>query len=526
VSSAVPGGPSDEGSGDERGGLVSRRVGLWLGLFLAALALTLPGLPLDATQRRVAAVTALCATWWLTLALPIAVTSLLPAALFPLLGVMPAGEAAPVYMHDLVMLFLGAFVISLGLERWRVHLRMALWIIALIGTAPRRLLLGFMAAAAFLSMWISNTATTLLMLPIALAVIRCVELPSPAAARRFSLCLLLGIAYSSSMGGTATPVGTAPNQVFLGIFAESFPAGPRLTFGQWFFAFLPLVTLFVPLAWWLMTRVLLPVEPGVSDCGETIRREREELGPLDRGGALMSVVFALTALLWITRADLDLGIVRVPGWSRWFAAPGADLAAQGKYISDATVALVMAALCFAIPVRPRENVWLMDWRTASRMPWEVLLLLGGGFCIAKAFGISGLDAVLGRELSPLVEGRSVWVVVAGVALFMSLLTELTSNTATTAVLLPVAAQTAAQGGFNPLVVMLPATIAASAAFMLPVATPPNAVIFGSRLVPTSTMARTGFVLNLLAVVLLTLLFELWITPWLGIEVGVPDWAVR
>lgn len=516
--------PGTEARGLDRGGPWARRVGLPLGALLALLVASAPGL--DARQRAVAAVTALCATYWLTLALPIAATSLLPAALFPLLGVLSAREVAPVYMHDLVLLFLGAFVISLGLERWEVHRRMALWIIARVGTGPRRLVLGFMVAAAFLSMWISNTATTLLMLPIALAAVPCVGLEDEAARGRLTRCLLLGMAYSASMGGTATPVGTAPNQAFLGLFDERFPDAPELGFGEWLVGVAPLTLVFVPLAWWLMTRFLLPVPPGGSSAREVVLREREQLGRMGRGARMMTAVFVLTALLWVTRGDLDFGWVRLPGWSRLLSASGESAAGGGAWVSDSTVALVMAVLCFALPVEPRRGVWLMDWPTASRLPWDVLLLLGGGFAIAKGFAVSGLDVLLGAELAPLVEGAPVWLVVGGTALFMSLLTELTSNTATTFVLLPVAAQAAALGGLDPRTLMLPATLAASAAFMLPVATPPNAVVFGSGQIPPAVMARTGLALNCVVVVLLTVIFLAWTAPWLGIEAAAPAWAVR
>ena len=512
----------------ERGGPLARRLGLLLGFALFLFLLFWPGLPLDSAQRRVAAVTALTATWWLTLALPIAATSILPAALFPLLGVISASTAASLYMHDLVMLFLGAFVISLGLERWGVHRRMALSIISVVGTKPRRLVLGFMIAAGFLSMWISNTATTLLMLPIALAVIQSVEIPGAGGdgKRRFSLCLLLGIAYSASVGGTGTPVGTFPNQVFLGIFRETFPEGPEIPFGLWFLGLAPLVVLFVPLTWLLLTRVLLRLPRGSSGADETIRCEREAQGPMSLGQWMMAVVFGLTAVLWITRSDLDLGAFTLPGWSRLFIPAGETVATHGRFISDATVALAMAGLCFALPVKPKEGVWLMDWRSTSRLPWEVLLLLGGGFCLARGFQVSGLDVLLGAELAPLLEGLPTWAVVLGVALFMSLLTELTSNTATTAVLLPVAAMTAREGGLNPLLIMLPATVAASFAFMMPAATPPNAVVFGSRLVPPAGMARAGLAVNFLAVILLTLLFQLWVAPLWGITEAAPPWAGR
>ncbi|MDP6839599.1 MAG: SLC13 family permease, partial [Planctomycetota bacterium] len=329
----------------DRGSPAARRVGLILGFGLFCLLLFAPGLPLDPLQRKVAAVTALTAVLWITVALPVGVTSLLPAALFPLLGIMNAREVAPIYMRDLVILFLGAFIVALGLERWALHRRMALWIITRVGTSPRNLVLGFMSAAAFLSLWINNTATTLLMLPIALAVIGSLgsgektgtdarsdarsdagsdvgsDAGSPAQQRSFSLCLLLGIAYAASIGGTGTPVGTAPNQEFLGQFADRYPDGPQLSFGDWFIAWIPLVLIFVPVAWFFLTRFLAPVPAGEGPGAGIIEAERAAQGPLNAPQKRMAVVFGATALLWVTRADLDLGLFTIPGWSRLLMSP-------------------------------------------------------------------------------------------------------------------------------------------------------------------------------------------------------------
>jgi sodium-dependent dicarboxylate transporter 2/3/5 len=509
---------------------------LTLGFGLFFILLLAPGIPLDPLQRKVAAVTALTAILWITVALPVGITSLFPAALFPILGIMHAREVAPIYMRDLVMLFLGAFIIALGLERWALHRRMALWIIDRVGTRPRSLVLGFMTASAFLSLWINNTATTLLMLPIALAVIASMQQEeggtvgeeSKKEQRSFSLCLLLGIAYAASIGGTGTPVGTAPNQEFLGQFADRYPGGPQLSFGDWFIAWIPLVVIFVPVAWFLLTRFLAPVADKEGRGAEVIRAEREQQGPITTPQKRMALVFGATAILWITRADLDLGLVRIPGWSRLLMDPAVltmdGYAAHKNDISDSTVALLMALACFLIPSGARKGVALMDWSTARRLPWEVLLLLGGGFCIARGFQVSGLDAVLGNMISPLFGTASPWLVVLIVVFSMSFLTELTSNTATTAVLLPVMAQGAAQGGIHPLLVMAPATIAASAAFMLPVATPPNAVVFSSRLVRVPEMARVGLWLNLTTVILITLVFQFWVRRVWNIGEALPDWA--
>lgn len=493
------------------------RLGLAVGAALFLAILFLPGLPLDGAQRRVAAVTALTATLWITVALPVGATSLLPAALFPLLGVMPMSEAAPLYMTHLVMLFIGAFIIALGLERWNVHRRIALWIISKVGGEPARLVLGFMAAAAFLSLWINNTATTLLMLPIATAVLARVLGPGEQRAP-FALALLLGIAYASSVGGMGTPVGTAPNQEFLGQFERRFPDGPPIGFGRWLLGWGPLVVLFVPVGWFVLTRVAFRVDRVGGDGADVIAEERRRQGPMTRAQKTMGAVFAITALLWVTRADLSLGSFEMRGWASLLLGPE-----RGAYVKDATVASLMAVVCFVLPGDGGKP--LMDWSTAVRLPWDVLLLLGAGFCLAHGFKVSGLDAALGGGLAPILEGRSSWVVVLLVVVFMSFLTEVTSNTATTAVLLPVIASAGVAAGLNPLLVMAPATIAASSAFMMPVATPPNAVVFASPRVRVPDMVRAGLWLNLIMAGLITLVFQLWVRRLWGIGEELPAWAL-
>ncbi|MCH2103510.1 MAG: SLC13 family permease [Planctomycetes bacterium] len=518
-------------SGTERGGPIARRIGQLGGAALFLFFLFGPDLGLDPLQRKVAATTALTASLWVTVAIPVGAASLFPVALFPLLGVMSAKEAAPLYMNQLVLLFIGAFIVAIGLERWGVHKRMALAIVVRVGTSRTRLILGFMMASAFLSLWIANTATTLLMLPIALAVCDRIEAKGDRD-DRFVIALLLGIAYSASVGGMGTPVGTAPNQEFLGQLESRFPDGPRISFGDWFMAWSPLVLIFVPTAWLLLTRVLLPQRDSGAQGSlgvDVIRAERDALGPMNKAQARMLGLFIATAVLWITRADLVLGDLRLPGWARLFmgeqAADPAWYAKHKNDISDATVATVMALLAFLIPSGVRRSENLMDWRSASKIPWEVLLLLGGGFCIAKGFQVSGLDKEIGAALSPLLEGTSEWIIILAVALFLSFLTELTSNTATTAVLLPVLAATAASAELNPLMVMMPATIAASAAFMMPAATPPNAVVFSSRRITVPQMFRTGFLLNIWTVTLIVIVFQLWVRPLWGIESALPDWAM-
>lgn len=508
------------------------RLGRVSGPLACVLCLVLAAEPLGAVQARVAGVTAWTAIWWITAALPLGITALLPAVLFPVLGVMGAKQVAPLYMQDLVMLFLGAFVVSQGLERWDVHRRIALWIVARVGTGPRRLVLGFMVASAFLSLWINNTSTTLLMLPIAMAVVasvpECADAPhAPGASMRgpFATALLLGIAYSASVGGIGTPVGTAPNQVFLGILRTMFPGGPELSFGEWILAWLPLVALFLPCGWLLLTRVALRVPalavgPKGSSPADAIRAERASLGRMSRTEKRMAAVFVTTALLWVTRAELRLGSFRLPGW--------VDLVVRvedaSRFVTDATVALAMAVVCFVLPSGAPGGGALMDWQHARRLPWDVLLLIGGGFALAGGFQASGLDETLGTLLARLLVGHGpLWIVLV-VVLFMTTLTEITSNTATTAVLVPILGRAAVDAGLNPLVTMAPAAVAASAAFMLPVATPPNAVVFASGRVPAPTMARVGLWVNLLMIVLVSLVFHFWASRVLGIEAGLPDWA--
>lgn len=514
----------------DRGSPRAQRIGLIAGALLFLGFLTLPGLPLDPAQRTVAAVTGLVAALWITVAIPVGAAALVPAALFPLLGVMPARQVAPLYLQDLVILFIGAFIVALGLERFGVHRRIALSILARVGARPRSLVLGFMGASAFLSMWINNTATTLMMLPIGLAVVQTTRMSAggseeerPAAVDPFAICLLLGMAYSASVGGMGTPVGTAPNQEFLGQLATNFEAAPIPSFGAWFVAWLPLVIAFVLVAWWVMTRWLFRIDNTPTGGAEVIASARAELGSMDSGERRMAGVFLCTAVLWVTRADLEIGQLSIPGWTGllYRIVPGEQAPNQ---VSASTVALLMAVLCFVIPSGRKPGDRLMDWTTAKRLPWDVLLLLGGGICIARGFKESGLDQVLGQGIAPWFEGRPDILVVGMVVLFLSGLTEITSNTATTAVLLPVIAQAAIQAGLNPLLLMAPATIAASSAFAMPVATPPNAVVFTSRLIPMGTMARVGIWLNLLMVVLITLVFEFWVRRVWGIESGLPDWA--
>lgn len=495
------------------------RAGLALGPLFFLVLLLWPGLGLEPLQRRVAAVAAWTATWWLTSAQPVGATSLLPAALLPLLGVMDAKKVAPFYMDDLVLLFLGAFLLTRGLERWNVHRRIALAVLTVVGTRPRRLVLGMMTATAGLSLFVNNTSTTLLMLPIALALLSSFEGVSREERSGFARALLLGVAYSASVGGIGTPVGTAPNQIFLGQFRERYPEADEISFVQWTLAWLPVVILYLPIGWFLLTRVLFRVPAEMGKGRDVLAEERRALGPWGPGETRMAAVFGLAALLWLTRADLELGALRFQGWGDLFKGP-----LEKSPVSDATVAVLLALLAFVVPSGVERGQPLLDWATARTLPWDMLLLFGGGFALAGAFEASQLDRLVGGALAPWIANQPEWLVVLGIVLLVTALSELLSNVATTQVMLPIVGQAAAAAGLSPLLTMIPATIAASNGFMLPVATPPNAIAFATGEIPAPTMARAGLAFDVVFALVSTGVFLAWGRVVLGIGAGLPAWA--
>lgn len=493
-----------------RSGL-TKRIGFWLGI-AGFLAMILFGRNLDpgnAAVGRMAAIALLMAIWWITDAIPLAATSLVPLALFPLLGVMTGKEVAPVYVNYIIFLFLGGFLIALAMERWNLHRRIALNIVSIVGTKPSSLVLGFMIATAFLSMWISNTATTIMMLAIGLAVIRQVESDfGEEQTANLGVALLLGIAYSASIGGLATLVGTPPNLALVRIFELSFPAAAEaeygITFGQWMLFGLPLSLILLLLAWLVLTRIAFRTADNLELAPEVLKREKDELGKITREEIAVAVVFALTALLWIFRKDLHIGSFTLPGWS--------GLLPFGSHIDDGTIAIGMALLLFLIPARRTDehtgtHGTILDSKVFGRVPWHIILLFGGGFALAKGFQTSGLSEWVGGQFAGL-EGASLPVIAGSITAGITFLTELTSNTATTEMILPLLASVATAAKIHPLLLMVPAAVAASCAFMMPVATPPNAIVFGSGRIRIAQMAKAGLLINLIAIVVVTTLFLL------------------
>lgn len=485
-----------------------RRLGLILGplAFTAVLAAPAPA-GLAPAAVRAAATTLWMAIWWVTEAVPIPATSLLPLVLLPATGALPPAAAAAGYANPLIFLFMGGFMMALSLERWAVHRHLAVFILSLMGGDPRRLTLGFMAATAFLSMWISNTASTMLMVPIAMAVVA--HLPSsapnggPAASgndpgrqpgQRFSTGLMLGIAYASSIGGIATLIGTPPN-IILAAAVQSL-TGVEISFFRWLLFAAPPAALALGLVWLYLTRFAFPTgtDLGVApQLTRLLRAERERLGPLNRPQRAVLTIFALVALAWITRP--------------WLIAPFLP------QVDDAAIALAGALLLFAIPARLAGDEFLLDWQTAVRLPWDVVLLFGGGLTIAESFTRTGLADWIGASLQILASLPALLTMVLIVALVI-LLTEITSNTAITSMLMPVLAGLAPAVGLHPVMLMVPGAVAASCGFMLPVGTPPNAIIFGTGHVTIPVMARTGLWLNLASIPYIAIISYL-LLPLLG-----------
>ncbi|MEM8560730.1 MAG: SLC13 family permease [Pseudomonadota bacterium] len=448
----------------------ARDIALWVGPLaasLTAVALYSAGYGDDAAV--VAFVAMLCVIWWVFEPIPIPVTSLVPIALLPLLGVLTPVEVAQAYGSPIILLLLGGFLLSKSMEHSGAHRRIALAMVNLFGTGSgRRLVLGFMAASAVLSMWISNTATTLMLLPVALAVLNASEHKD-----RLAVPLLLGIAYAASVGGLGTPIGTPPNLIFMQVYEET--TGQDIGFTQWMGWALPVVIILVPLMALALTRnVKGAISVTLPDVGHWRTEERRVM-----------IVFALTALAWITRQE------PYGGWSEWLGLPQAN---------DASVALLAVVVLFLVPDGRGQR--LLTWERAVSIPWGVLLLFSGGICLAKGFVSSGLSELMGVWLADLTRIHTLGLIFL-VSLSVSFMTETTSNTASTTLLMPILAAAALAANMPPEVLMVPAAMAASCAFMLPVATAPNSVVFASGMVTVARMVREGLFLNLLAVAVIS-----------------------
>ena len=483
-------------------------VGLAAGVigFLAVLAL--PGSEgLEPNAQKAAAITVLMICWWITEAVHIGVTGLVPLVLFPLLGVESSRDISAHYGNHLVFLFVGGFVIANAMEAWNLHRRIALNMISWFGSRPRPMVLGFMITTAVLSMWISNTSTTMMLLPMAMAIvnqladsaeIRGMPAGAPETAstvrETFGCVLLLGIAYAASIGGIGTIVGSPTNVAFLGFASESFPDLPVVGFVQWSAVCLPIIVVFLPLTWLYLCRygTSIPLSAiRFTSSQDVIRRELVAMGPMSAAERRVLTVAAITGLFWIFRAPIELGAFYIPGWSQAFPAP--------DHIHDSTVAMAMALLLFVLPSGQADGGRILQWKGAAQgIPWGIVFLLGGGFALAGGITNSGLAASVGSALGAL-EGWPSWALVVAICLLTTVVTETTSNVATVLMLSPVIGAMGGEIGVHPYLLLIPMAVTSSFAFTLPVATPPNAIIFSSGWVGIPQMARAGIALDALGV---------------------------
>jgi len=457
--------------------------GMLIGLFLFLLLLLIP-LPegMSYQARAVAAIALLMASWWISETIPLAITALLPVILFPIFDVMSVPHVTSAYGNQVIFLFLGGFIIALSIERWNLHKRIALRTIQFLGTSAPRVIMGFMIATAFLSMWISNTATALMMLPVAMAVIGRINQvqDSSTSKNSFATILMLSIAYSASIGGVATLIGTPPNAIFAGIVQQQLQVS--ISFFDWMIFATPLALIFLIIAWFYFVYILLDRKNNPPSLDrQVIDHEIQQMGPMSIEEKRVFVVFLLVAFSWIFRGMIDLPLL--------------------EKINDSVIAIAGAILLFLVPASAK-NKRLMDWQTAKNIPWDILILFGGGFALASGFSSSGLTKWIGNELLFL-QGIPTIIIVLSLSLLVIFLTEVTSNTATASLLIPIMVALSDALQMPAMYLMATVAIAASYAFMLPVATPPNAIIYSSRRVTIMQMVKAGFYLNLIGSVLIT-----------------------
>ena len=431
------------------------------------------------------------AIWWITEAIPIAATALIPIVLFPLSGGLDLSATTASYGHKFVFLYLGGFLIAIGIEKWNLHKRIAINIISFIGVDARRVILGFMLATAFLSMWISNTATSVMMLPIGIAIIKQLN-----ENKIFGKALMLGIAYSASIGGVATLIGTPPNLVLAGVVSEIY--GHEITFSQWFLFGFPISIILLFFCWIYLTRVAYKFESNSFPGGKAeIQTIKKELGPISYEEKLVAIVFALAGLCWISRSFFLQKIL-----------PSLD---------DTIIAISFGMLLFILPSKQKSTA-LLSWRDTINLPWGIIILFGGGMALARAFETSGLALWLG-ELMTSFSVLPLFLLILLLIAAVNFLTEITSNLATTAMLLPVLAPLALEINIHPFGLMVGAAVAASCAFMLPVATPPNAVVFGSGYLKIQDMVTRGVIMNIFSIILITLMVYIILPIVWGIELS-------
>lgn len=480
-----------------------KQIGFYLGIISFIYFLVFPISPSNFTASMMSAVAVLMVIWWISEALPLGATSLVPIVAMPLLGIISGNDVAREYFNSTIMIFLGGFLIALAMQKWMLHKRISLIIIQMLGTSNSGILLGFMVASASISLFISNIATTVMLFPIGLAFIYQLEEEfGPELVHPFSVSIMLGIAYSASIGGIGTLVGTAPNLIFQRIFEMNFPDMIKISFVNWLIFGLPMAFMMLVFTWLLFSKFLFKTDPKLKIHSDIIIEQLKVLGKIKYEEKVVLLIFFTTILLWLFRSPINLEFIIIPGWSELFE--------NKNMIDDGTVAIFSGLLLFILPSKMKNgNIRekLLDIDVLSKIPWEVILIFGGGFALSKGFADSGLSMIVGEQFKNIQYLHPI-LMTASICTAFTFISELTSNTATASALLPVLASIAKVNSINPLILMLPATISNSLSFMLPIGTPPNAVVYGSGKIKIQEMLKAGFILNIAGIIIVTFWFIL------------------
>jgi sodium-dependent dicarboxylate transporter 2/3/5 len=444
-----------------------------------------------------AAVTAWMAFWWLTEVVHLAVTALLPVVLLPMLGISDSASTATQYMDPIIFLFIGGFIIAFAIERWQLHQRIALRILMMVGSGPSSILFGVMLTSFLISMWISNTATVMMLISAVMALILQVEkhFSEEKHSNNLASALLIGLAYSASIGGMATLVGTPTNMIFYREYTSQFPNNADVNFLSWFKVAFP-VALAMMLSAFFVLRFMFIKRDSHMQIGKAYFRDQyNRLGKMSYEEKVVGLIFCFTAVLWFTRETIDFGAFKLYGWSNIFP--------KKTFLHDSTVAVVMAVLLFIIPSKTEKGRALMTWNDVQRLPFDIVLLFGGGFALANGFKVSGLSAWLGSQLQ-FSEGTNIYLLVFVLCLLIAFISEFSSNVACIQLMIPIIIAIQQSMGLHPLILLVPATLASSIGFMLPVATAPNTIVFGSKRIRVHDMMKTGFVMDIIGVILITI----------------------
>ncbi|WP_225035277.1 SLC13 family permease [Winogradskyella sp. SM1960] len=492
---------------------MKKNIGIILGFLLFVVIQFLPtpdGMSYEA--KITAGVVVLMSVWWITEAVPVYVTAFVPLVLFPVFDVLSPSETASNYGHNYVLMFLAIFFLAKAIEIQNLHKRIALKILTFFGTGRSKIILSMMVATAFVSMWIANITTALMMLPIGLSIIEKDE-NTTIGNNNFATALMLAIAYSASIGGLATLIGSPTNMIFIGIFEKLFSEAPTLNFFKWLKIGVPVVIVFIPIFWIFIVKYF-KISGGLSDNLNVVKEELKALGKIESGERRVLYIAVLTVFAWVFKDAIYIGEFHIVGWTEILGISGR--------VHDGTIAMASAILLFVVPAN--KNRKLLNWDEAKQVPWGVVIIVGGGYAVANGFDSTGLADWLGGQLT-FVSDFSFFTILIVVIAFVLVFTEFNSNTASANILLPVLASTAVAASMNPLLFMVPATVVCSCAFMMPAATGPNTVVFASNCVTVPEMIKCGFWLNIIVIVLLPLIFYFFIIPWLGIELELPEWAM-